>query len=153
MEQVEGKVGWQRAGGDRLVNVLLVDDDEVDVMGVRRAFEARHIRNPIFVARDGIEGLAILRGADGECVKPPFLVLVDLNMPRMNGLEMLSELRADAHLAGTVVFVMTTSDDEGDRTAAYRAQAAGYLLKSKMGHDYAGLTTLLEAYWKVAELS
>jgi CheY-like chemotaxis protein len=150
MAQIE-RVGGAATGGSTLVNVLLVDDDEVDVMCVRRAFRQHKMGNPIFVVRDGIEALAMLRSGESDLVKSPFIVLLDLNLPRMNGLELLRQLRADSRLAGAVVFVMTTSDDEGDRVAAYQAHVAGYLLKSKMGQHYDGLTNLLEAYWSVAE--
>ncbi|RUP22418.1 response regulator, partial [Methylobacterium sp.] len=76
------------------VNILLVDDDEVDVQGLKRAFKKSKIGNPITVARDGIEALEILRGQNGrERLPKPHLVLLDLNMPRMNGIEFLEAVR------------------------------------------------------------
>ena len=78
---------------ERLLNILLVEDDEVDVMNVRRAFEKNHITNPLFVAGNGVEALEKLR--NGKIPRERRIVLLDLNMPRMNGIEFLRELRAD----------------------------------------------------------
>jgi CheY-like chemotaxis protein len=83
--------GATAAIGDRKLNILLVDDDELDVMNVQRAFRKNNIRNPLFVAHDGVEALERLR--DGTVPGERRLVLLDLNMPRMNGIEFLRELR------------------------------------------------------------
>lgn len=112
---------------DRILNILLVEDDEVAVMNVRRAFRKANISNPLFVAGDGVEALEMLRG--GEVPLSGRLVLLDLNMPRMNGIEFLRELRADPELSRTPVVVLTTSDAERDKVEAYNLNAAGYLLK------------------------
>lgn len=129
------------------VTILLVDDDDVDVRVVRRAMERQRISNPIVVARDGLEGLARLRGEDGEPpLQGPILVLLDLNMPRMGGHEFLTELRADPRLARTLVFVLTTSDDDRDRAAAYDKHVAGYLVKSEAGRDLMNHVPLLERF-------
>ena len=102
------------------VNLLLVDDDEVDVQGLKRAFAKSRIGNPITVARDGIEALEFLRGENGRPQLPkPHLILLDLNMPRMNGLEFLKEIRADEDLKKSVVFMITTSKGEEDKARAY----------------------------------
>jgi Response regulator containing a CheY-like receiver domain and an HD-GYP domain len=77
---------------DRVLNILLVEDDEVDVMNVKRAFERNNVSNPLFVAGNGLEGLEILRG--DEMPRERRLVLLDLNMPKMNGIEFLQALRA-----------------------------------------------------------
>src|SRR3984885_10364591 len=98
---------------DRRTNILLVDDDEIDVMNVRRAFEKGKIENPLFHAGDGIEALEVLRG--GTMPPERRLVLLDLNMPRMNGIEFLRELRADPALQSTAVVVLTTSRAERDQ--------------------------------------
>src|SRR4051812_14143501 len=112
---------------DRRTFILLVDDDEIDVMNVRRAFDKGKIDNPLFVASDGLGALEMLR--DGTLPRGRRLVLLDLNMPRMNGIEFLRELRADPALRGTPVVVLTTSDEERDRLEAYDLHVAGYLLK------------------------
>ena len=133
-----------------MLNILLVEDDEVDVMNVRRAFDKNRILNPLFVAPDGIEGLALLRN-DGM---PPNrrIVLLDLNMPRMNGIEFLRELRADPVLRPTPVIVLTTSNDERDRIEAYNLNVAGYLLKPVTFVNFVELMAALNKYWSLVEL-
>ena len=78
---------------DRMLNILLVEDDEVDVMNVRRAFERNNVSNPLYVAGNGLEALEMLR--DGTVPRERRLILLDLNMPKMNGIEFLQALRAD----------------------------------------------------------
>lgn len=137
----------------KLVDILLVEDDEVDVMAIRRAFAKVKIDNPLYVARDGIEALEMLRGQGGRDPIPrPYIVLLDLNMPRMGGLEFLRELRDDPDLRASVVFVLTTSKEEEDIVAAYRQNVAGYLVKAKVGSDFMSLATLLGYYWQLVEL-
>jgi CheY-like chemotaxis protein len=137
---------------DKTVNILLVEDDEIDVMGVRRAFRKLKIANPLTVAHNGLEALRILRGEDGhEAPKRPFMVLLDLNLPRMNGIEFLTELRRDPELHSTIVFVLTTSKDDEDRFAAYEFNVAGYMVKSKIGKDFMDLVSMLDHYWRVIE--
>src|SRR5262245_54308276 len=97
------------------VNFLLVDDDRIDVLALKRALEMNKIANPVYVASDGVQALRMLRGEVGEQRVPwPYIILLDLNMPRMNGLEFLKELRSDPLLHRTVVFVLTTSKDDQD---------------------------------------
>jgi CheY-like chemotaxis protein len=137
---------------DKTVNILLVEDDEIDVMGVRRAFRKLKIANPLTVAHNGLEALRILRGEDGhEAPKRPYMVLLDLNLPRMNGIEFLTELRRDPELHSTIVFVLTTSKDDEDRFAAYELNVAGYMVKSKIGKDFMDLVSMLDHYWRVIE--
>jgi CheY-like chemotaxis protein len=134
------------------VNILLVDDDKVDVMAVKRSFRELRIANPVIEARNGIEALDYLRGQNGrEKVPSPCLVLLDLNMPRMGGIEFLEELRRDADLRGTLVFVMTTSAAEDDRTRAYQKNVAGYVLKHRPGQSFLEAISMLEHYWRVIE--
>src|SRR5437763_13518330 len=111
----------------RPLHILLVEDDQVDVMNVRRAFEKNKILNPLYVAMNGSEALAMLR--DGRVPRDRRLVLLDLNMPGMNGIEFLRELRADPDLKLTPVVVLTTSNDERDKVHAYDFNVAGYLVK------------------------
>src|SRR5687768_6537761 len=116
---------------DKQVNLLLIDDDEVDCMNVQRAFKKNSISNPLFIAHNGVEGLDMLRGTNGvPKIDPlPRIILLDINMPKMNGLEFLKELRADKNLHNISVFVMTTSNDEKDRFEAYNYNVAGYIIK------------------------
>lgn len=135
------------------VNILLVEDDEVDMMAVKRAFRELKIANPVTEAKDGIEALEILRGINGYSPIPrPLIILLDLNMPRMGGLEFLDELRKDPELHRCVVFVMTTSADERDRVRAYDKNVAGYVLKHDPGRSFMDAIAMFEHYWRVVEL-
>ncbi len=134
----------------RQTNILLVDDDVVDVMNVRRAFARGGITNPIWVAHDGVEALAALRGAAYPRARR--LVLLDINMPRMNGIELLREVRADPILRSTSIVVLTTSNDDRDRIDAYRLNVAGYLLKPVTFTDFVDLMVALDRYWTLVEL-
>ncbi|WP_288410237.1 response regulator [uncultured Herbaspirillum sp.] len=131
------------------VSLLIVDDDDIDVMGVRRALEKLRIANPSFRARDGLEALDMLRGGT---LPSPSIVLLDLNMPRMNGIEFLRELRADKMLTKTVVFVLTTSKADEDMAMAYEKHIAGYMTKSTINRDFMSAIGLLEHYWRIVEL-
>ncbi len=134
----------------RVTNILLVDDDVVDVMNVKRAFERGHITNPVWTASDGIEGLAMLRGTQLPAERR--VVLLDVNMPRMSGIEMLTELRADPALSMTPVVMLTTSNDDRDRIEAYRLNVAGYLLKPVTFVAFVALMTAMNQYWNLVEL-
>jgi CheY-like chemotaxis protein len=134
------------------VTLLLVEDDLVDAEAIQRAFRQQRIANPFVVVPDGVAALAALRGEPGAPEVPhPYVVLLDLNMPRMNGIEFLEALRADPALARTVVFVLTTSDREEDKVAAYDHHVAGYILKSRAGEDFLEVIKLLRVYWRLIE--
>lgn len=136
---------------DRPTNILLVEDDEIDVMNVRRAFEKGKITNPVFHAEDGRRALEMLR--DDTFPATRRLVLLDLNMPRMNGIEFLKELRADPALRGISVVVLTTSDEERDRVEAYSLNVAGYLLKPVRFVPFIELMVTLNRYWTLMEMA
>ncbi|MDQ3249827.1 MAG: response regulator, partial [Chloroflexota bacterium] len=134
------------------VHILLVEDDDVDAEAVVRAFKKQKINNPFTIVHDGIEALNALRGAGGQRRVPrPYLILLDINMPRMNGLEFLQQLRQDPTLRRSVVFVLTTSRRDEDIMSAYDEQIAGYILKSKAGEHFTHLINMLDAYWRVVE--
>lgn len=135
-----------------MVNILLVEDDEVDIKVLKRAFKDLRIANPLQVASDGLEALALLRGEAGPAIAQPCIVLLDLNMPRMGGIEFLRELRADPRLRSTVVFVLTTSAAEEDRVRAYELNVAGYVLKHSPAHSFMEAIQMLEHYWRIVEL-
>ncbi|HVV84587.1 MAG TPA: response regulator [Kofleriaceae bacterium] len=134
----------------RVTNLVLVDDDAVDVMNVRRALQRVHSSIRLHVAGDGIEALALLRG--GTVPVDRRLLLLDINMPRMNGLELLRELRADPDLQSTPVVVLTTSGDEQDRREAYRLNVAGYMIKPVTAVAFFELMAALDRYWSLVEL-
>jgi CheY-like chemotaxis protein len=135
---------------EKELNILLVEDDKVDVMNVRRAFEKNRIANPLFLAANGVEALAMLRS--DRIPNERRIVLLDLNMPRMNGLEFLRELRADPDLHATVVIVLTTSNDERDKIEAYNLNVAGYLLKPVTFVNFVETMAALNKYWALVEL-
>ena len=135
---------------EKSLNILLVEDDQVDVMNVKRAFDKNRIANPLFVAADGIEALELLRS--DKVPRDRRLVLLDLNMPRMNGIEFLRELRADPQLQLTPVVVLTTSDDERDKINAYNLNVAGYLLKPVTFVNFVETMATLNKYWTLVEL-
>jgi CheY-like chemotaxis protein len=135
---------------ERMLNILVVEDDEVDVMNVKRAFQKNHIANPLYVAENGVEALERLRS--GEIPRERRIVLLDLNMPRMNGIEFLRELRADPELRSTTVVVLTTSNDERDKVDAYDLNVAGYLLKPVTFSNFCEVMAALNKYWTLVEL-
>jgi CheY-like chemotaxis protein len=136
-----------------VVNILLVEDDKLDIEATKRAFKKAKIANPVFVAKNGEEALDCLRGENGQPqIQAPYIILLDLNMPRMNGLEFLQHLRDDPRLSGSVVFVLTTSDAHQDQWAAYDKQIAGYVVKKNVGDDFMKLISMLQYYWNVVEL-
>jgi len=135
---------------ERTLNLILVEDDEIDVMNVRRALERAHVTNPVFVAHNGLEGLELLRS--NTVPKDRRLVLLDLDMPRMNGIEFLRELRKDPVLRSTPVVVLTTSDDDRDKVQAYDLNVAGYLLKPVTFVNFVDVMAALNKYWALVEL-
>jgi len=139
---------------DNKISILLVEDDEVDVMNIQRAFKKNHITNPMHIAGNGLEALAKLRGMDGqEKLNPtPKIVLLDINMPKMNGIEFLTKLRADPELRAISVFVLTTSDEEKDRVAAYNMNVAGYILKPVEPGKFMEAVKALDVFWSLIEL-
>jgi CheY-like chemotaxis protein len=134
---------------EKALNILLVEDDQVDIMNVKRAFEKNRIANPLFVAGNGIEGLRMLR--ENEVPAGRRIVLLDLNMPRMNGIEFLRELRGDPALQHTPVIVLTTSNDERDKIDAYNLNVAGYLLKPVTFVNFVEVMAALNKYWTLVE--
>lgn len=135
---------------ERQLHILLVEDDQIDQMNVKRAFERNNITNPLYVAEHGVEALAMLR--DGRVPDARRLILLDLNMPMMNGIEFLKTLRADEKLSATPVVVLTTSNDEQDKVQAYNLNVAGYLLKPVTFSNFVELMAALNKYWSLVEM-
>jgi CheY-like chemotaxis protein len=128
------------------INVLLVEDDEVDVEAVKREFKKHGIKNPVHHALCGIDALEILRGENQKSKLPrPYVMLVDINMPKMNGLDFLKEVRNDESLKESIAFILTTSARDVDINAAYELNAAGYFLKDNM-HE---LVNMLSVYQQI----
>ncbi|MEU6728752.1 response regulator [Nonomuraea wenchangensis] len=114
----------------RAIEVLLVEDDQGDILLTREAFDLNKVRNRLHVVNDGEQAVAFLRRegiyADVPC---PDLILLDLNLPRMSGLEVLSEIKADPVLATIPVVILTTSEAEEDILLSYRLHANAYVTK------------------------
>lgn len=134
-------------------NILLVEDDDVAAEAVIRSMKKSEVNFPITVAEDGLIALDVLRGLHPtKKIREPLLVLLDLNMPRMNGFEFLQAIRADEALNPTVVFVLTTSGSEIDRAKAYHENIAGYMVKDKVGPHFNKLFKLLNEYAEAVSL-
>lgn len=129
------------------VTLLLVEDNNIDAEIIQRAFEKRKIANTIVRAHDGAEALDLLR--DGKSITGPYLILLDIHMPIMDGHEFLAELRSDPKLQHSVVFVLTSSDNEVDLYKSYQMNVAGYIVKNRAGEDFMRLSDFLQNYWLV----
>ena len=129
----------------KILHILLVEDDEVDVLNVRRSFDKNKITNPLYVAFNGIQGLEMLR--TGEVPKNRRLVLLDLNMPRMNGIEFLRELRKDSELRSIPVVVLTTSASQDDIARAYSSHANCYITKPVDLDQFLRVVQSIESFW------
>jgi CheY-like chemotaxis protein len=131
---------------------LLVEDDDGDAKALRRAFKRANIPDRIVRAVDGIEALEMLKGENGKTkLTSPRILLADLNMPRMNGIEFVKALRADEELRRSIVFVLTTSKRDEDRIAAYDLNVAGYINKATSS-DFIDLADLMYLYSEIVEL-
>ena len=137
----------------RTADILVVEDDDIDARGITRAFRKAGFKGRVHRAVDGIDALEQLRCADTDPEqKVPRFLLVDLNMPRMGGLELIEQVRNDPELSSKIVFVLTTSDLPTDINAAYQLNVAGYIVKAKTGEDHEDLIALLRKYTEVVEL-
>ena len=135
---------------ENLINILLVEDDEVDIMNIQRAFSKNKMSNPIFIAKNGLEALNMLTNKE---INPlPKIVLLDINMPKMGGIEFLTEIRKNPDLKSLSVFVMTTSNEESDIIAAYNLNVAGYILKPLAFESFVNAVALLGHYWQLCVL-
>ena len=131
----------------RQVTLLLVEDDEIDAETVLRGLAAARLVNPVVRARDGVEALEFLRGTNGrEKIRSPFVLLVDIRMPRLDGLGLVRRIRSDQALQRTVIFMLTSSDSDDDRAAAYDEHVAGYIVKSGSKEQFLALANMLEYY-------
>ncbi len=135
-------------------SILLVEDDDVAAESVIRGLRKTNTQINVVIAENGKKALDILRYEDPKTkITSPFVVLLDLNMPVMNGFEFLEQVRNDERLNGVVIFILTTSDNDSDKAKAYDNQVAGYMVKSSVGPQFAKLATLLEAYKDAIELN
>ncbi|HWR38413.1 MAG TPA: response regulator [Patescibacteria group bacterium] len=136
---------------NEMLSILLVDDDEVDVQNIQRSFRKLGIINPLRVAMDGLVALEILQTLRDKAEELPGLILLDLNMPRMNGLEFLERLRHDPDLRCLCVVVLTTSAEEKDVVEAYQYNVAGYVVKPVTMEAFFEAMSTINKYWKLCE--
>lgn len=129
--------------------ILLVEDDEIDRMMVRRAFRAFGIANPLLTAGDGEEALELLRSGGEEL---PALILLDLNMPRMNGIEFLHAVKSDEALRAIPVVILTTSNEPVDKRKCFRCSVAGYLVKPADHRRFEEMIGTIDRYWTLSDL-
>ena len=129
--------------------ILLVEDDRIDVLNVKRGFKDIDVNNPLYVVSDGEDALQFLR--DRQNPKPA-LILLDLNMPRMNGLEFLEILKKDSKLCMMPVIILTTSQEEQDRYQSFTLGAAGYMVKPLDYEDFLVILHAIYRYWSLSKL-
>ena len=138
------------------IPILLVEDDTVDIKTVKRAFKENHIINPLYVVNNGEEALAFLRNqgefADREKAPQPGIILLDLNMPIMNGLEFLKIMKADGNFKSIPVIVLSTSKEENDRLATYNLGIAGYIVKPVEFDKFVEAIRTINLYWSLCQL-
>ena len=128
--------------------ILLVEDDRVDIMTVQRALKKIEISNPLYVARTGVEALGMLRGDGFPRIEPiPSLILLDLNLPKMGGIEFLKELRADPQLNSLQVIVLTSSNEPSDRAAAFEYEVDDYIVKPHSFDEFSNAMSIILADW------
>lgn len=129
--------------------ILLVEDDQVDVMTVKRALKELHVTNRLDFAENGEDAVAFLRDPDRE---EPGIILLDLNMPRMNGIEFLEVVKQDDQLKGIPVVVLTTSTEEQDRVESFSLGVAGYMIKPVDYRQFVEVVKTIDLYWTLSEL-
>jgi CheY-like chemotaxis protein len=129
--------------------ILLVEDDQLDVMTLKRALKDIKATNPLYIRSDGESALEFLRDPTSP---KPLLILLDLNMPRMNGLEFLKILKADPHWCKIPVVVLTTSQEEKDRLTSFQLSVAGYIIKPLTYDDFVEKLLIIYQYWRLSEI-
>ncbi|WP_454781619.1 response regulator [Legionella sp. WA2022007384] len=138
---------------DKSINFMLVDDDEIDIKDMQRTFKKNKINNPLHVATNGIDALNKLLGINGEkkLTPTPKIILLDINMPKMNGIEFMKTLRTNKQLKSLLIFILTTSNSEKDKIDAYNLNAAGYIVKPFQISDFMEVISSLHHYWNLLE--
>ncbi|MGA2071229.1 MAG: response regulator [Sedimentisphaerales bacterium] len=129
--------------------ILLAEDDSVDAMTVKRAFNELKVNNELVRVTNGEEALEYLKTHPD---KKPCLVLLDLNMPRMNGIEFLKVAKADEELKQIPVVVLTTSRDDRDKVESFKLSVAGYIVKPVDYKKFVEAIKVLDLYWTLSEL-
>ncbi len=129
--------------------ILLIEDDYVDALTVKRALKDINVKNELIHTENGEEALAYL--SSPHHIKP-CIILLDLNMPRMNGLEFLKIAKADESIRSIPVVILTTSTEHQDREASFERSVAGYMVKPVDYHEFVKLMKTISSYWTNSEL-
>ena len=129
--------------------ILLLEDDEIDVAAIKRALKELRIKNPLVVCENGIKGLEWLRD---NLRTPPSVILSDIDMPGMNGLEFLDKVKHDPDLQKLPVVILSTFSEESDRAKAFKLGVAGYMVKPIDADKYLSILKTITAYWHSSEL-
>lgn len=132
---------------------MLIDDDAIDIQDIQRTFKKNNINNPLHIATNGLEALNKLLGKEGEqkLYPTPRIIILDINMPKMNGIEFMKALRANNQLKSILVFILTTSNEEQDKIDAYNLNVAGYIIKPFQFSDFKEVVNSLHHYWSLLE--
>lgn len=128
--------------------ILLIEDDSVDAMTVRRALKELRVTNPLEHVENGEEGLAHLQDAAHA---PPCLILLDLNMPVMNGIEFLHAIKELPEFKRIPVIALTTSDEQEDKVESFELGVAGYMRKPVEYQQFVEIIRTIDAYWTISE--
>lgn len=131
------------------ISILLVEDDHVDIMTIKRAFKDLKITNPVNVCENGLEALDFLRDQQKHL---PGIILLDLNMPKMNGIEFLQEIKDDEQLKLIPVVVLTTSKEEQDKVESFKLGVAGYMIKPVDYMQFVEIIRTIHLYWTLSEI-
>lgn len=131
------------------ISILLVEDDHVDIMTIKRAFKDLKITNPVNVCENGLEALDFLRNPQKQF---PGVILLDLNMPKMNGIEFLQEIKDDEQLKLIPVVVLTTSKEEQDKVESFKLGVAGYMIKPVDYLQFVEIIRTIHLYWTLSEI-
>ena len=129
--------------------ILLVEDDKVDAMTVRRSFKELNVTNPLVHTVNGEEALLYLK-SNGNL--KPCVILLDLNMPKMNGIEFLKIIKTDDAFKSIPVIILTTSKEEQDKIETFKLSVAGYIIKSVDYKKFVNAVKVIDLYWTLSEL-
>ncbi len=136
--------------------VLMAEDDEHDIIATRRAWKKNNIANPLYIVEDGAQCLDYLyrrgRYANPETAPSPGLLLLDINMPKMNGLDVLKEVRNDPGFAFLPIVILTTSKDEKDRFESYKLGVNAYIVKPVGFDNFSEAVKRINLFWQLVEL-
>jgi CheY-like chemotaxis protein len=129
--------------------LLVIEDDQVDVMTIKRALKEIHVVNPVIHMENGEDAIAYLRDAGNE---KPCIILLDLNMPVMSGIEFLQIVKHDADLRRFPVIVLTTSEEQQDKLNSFNLGVAGYMAKPVDYRQFVEVMRSIDLYWTISEL-